>query len=113
MRYELKKYLIEKYDGSKDREHPSLGTYVFVKDFDEKIDKFLVNINAKTIIKTTKNHWVVEINEELYRIIIVNNCNLLGRRVHKAYIDDRLEDEIITDLILPCMSYYCKEVKVF
>ena len=112
MTVDLMKYLINKYDGSKDREHPSLRTYVFVKDFDEKIDKFLANINAKTITKT-KNHWVIEINEELYRVVVVNGYNLLGRRVHKAYIDDRLEDEIITNLILPCMSYYCEEVKIF
>ena len=55
---------------------------------------------------------VVKIKDETYKVIVIKeNCK--GRRFYKAYLDNRLSDEIIEQLILPYMSFYCKEVKIF
>lgn len=116
MTIDLMKYLINKYDGSCEGRkygvsNQVVGRYICVTEIDNYVINFLKNINA-SIVAISKNQMVVKIKDETYKVIVIKeNCK--GRRFYKAYLDNRLSDEIIEQLILPYMSFYCKEVKIF
>lgn len=118
MRSELKKYLINKYDGSLEgQDYPCgnqvVGKYIWVSKIDDYVLSFLNNIKADVIQTYQNKPYKVKINNELYQIVIADRENNKGKRTYKGYIDGRIEDEIIEFKVLPSMTLYCKEVKVF
>ena len=116
MTVDLMKYLINKYDGTLEGRkygvsNQVVGRYIYVTKIDDYVINFLKNIDASIVVRS-KNQMVVKIKDETYKVIVVTE-NSKGRRFYKAYLDNRLTDDIVEQLILPCMSLYCKEVKIF
>ena len=58
------------------------------------------------------NKRLVKIGGENYRIVRAKD-NARGFRTYRGYIDGRIEDEVVERIIMPSMSLYCKEVKIF
>ena len=113
MTIDLMKYLINKYDGSREGQRYSGGNQIvsniiWISEYDEYVENFLNNICAKMII----NKRLVKIGGENYRIIRAKD-NARGFRTYRGYIDGRIEDEVVERIIMPSMSLYCKEVKIF
>ena len=109
----LIKYLVDKYDGTLEGKRYGGGNQVvsniiWISEYDEYVENFLNHMCAKMIV----NKRLVKMCGENYRIIKAKD-NARGFRTYQGYIDRRIEDEIIERTILPSMSLYCKEVKVF
>ena len=113
MTTDLIKYLINKYDGSREGKRYSGGNQIvsniiWISEYDEYVENFLNHMCAKMII----NKRLVKICGENYRIVKAKD-NARGFRTYRGYIDRRIEDEVIETIIMPSMSLYCKEVKIF
>lgn len=119
MRDELKRYLIERYDGTIEPKleracgNQILGNIVWVSCIDDYVINFLKNIKAEIVRLSRSGPSIIKINNENYQVVVADRENNRGRRTRKAYVDRRIPDDIMEFKVLPSMSLYCKEVKVF
>ena len=110
---DLIKFLINKYDGTLEGKrygcsNQIVTNIIWIYEYDEYVENFLRNMCAEMII----NKKLVKIRGEEYRIIKAKD-NARGFRTYKGYIDKRIEDESMQVIVMPTMSLYCKEVKIF
>ena len=112
MRTELKQFLINKYDGNIPKYQGNLGFHIWVKEIDDYVINFLNNLQAITVEKYNEKPYKVRIKNNFYTLVVANG-NHLGKRTSVCYIDSRIDDETMMTKVFPCLSHYCKEVKVF
>lgn len=104
---------VDKQEGQK---HPcsnqSVRKIIYVKQFDETVEKYLENIGAT--MWNRKDNFIrkIDIGDEKWIALAVNQMGR-GFRAYEAKVDSRIDDYSFQAFVSPQLSTYCHKVEFF